>query len=94
MNAIAMLRNARRAALAAGLAATAIPHATAATAAATFQVTANVQTQCNVSAVDLAFGTVDAAARWRPAAKTATSGFARDDLTARRRISPSIHLVQ
>jgi hypothetical protein len=53
-----------------------------------------VKTQRNLSAVDLAFGTVDAAARWRPAAKTATSGFARDDLTARRRISPSIHLVQ
>ena len=59
MNAIAMLRIARRAALVAGLAAAAIPHAAAATAAATFQVTANVQTQCNVSAVDLAFGTVD-----------------------------------
>ena len=32
---------------------------TAATATATFQVTANVQTQCTVSAVDLGFGTVD-----------------------------------
>ena len=59
MNAIAMLRNAGRAALAAGLAACALPHALAATATATFQVTANVQTQCTVGAVDLAFGAVD-----------------------------------
>jgi len=58
MNAFAMLRNARRAALAAGFA-VAATHATAATATATFQVTANVQTQCTVSAVDLGFGTVD-----------------------------------
>ena len=58
MNAFAMLRNARRAGLAAGFA-VAASHATAATATATFQVTANVQTQCTVSAVDLGFGTVD-----------------------------------
>lgn len=59
MNAFAMLRTARRAALAAGFAAAAMSHAIAATATATFQVTANVQTQCTVSAVDLGFGTVD-----------------------------------
>jgi spore coat protein U-like protein len=59
MDANAILRNARRAALAAAFAAAAVPHATAATATATFQVTANVQTQCTVNAVDLDFGTVD-----------------------------------
>jgi len=58
MNAIVMLRHARRATLASALAA-ALPLANAATATATFQVTANVQTQCTVSAADLAFGTVD-----------------------------------
>ena len=59
MNAIAMLRNAGRSALAAGLAACAAPIAIAATATTTFQVTANVATQCTVSAADLNFGTVD-----------------------------------
>ena len=53
------LRCARRALLAATLAAGSIHGAVAATATATFQVTANVATQCTVSAADLGFGTVD-----------------------------------
>ena len=52
------LRRARRALLAAGLAAGS-HGAFAATATATFQITANVATQCTVTAADLAFGAVD-----------------------------------
>jgi spore coat protein U-like protein len=58
MNAIASTRRVRRALLAAALAAS-LPSAMAATATTTFQVTANVATQCTISALDLAFGTVD-----------------------------------
>src|SRR4030095_14198816 len=58
MNATATLRYARWAVLAAGLAAS-IHGAVAATATATFQVTASVATQCVVNAVDLGFGSVD-----------------------------------
>lgn len=58
MNPIAALHHARRALLAAGLLAFSM-HAVAATTTATFQVTANVATQCTVSALDLGFGAVD-----------------------------------
>ena len=54
-----MLQRARRRLLAASVAAASMPAAIAATATATFQVTANVATQCTVSAADLGFGTVD-----------------------------------
>jgi spore coat protein U-like protein len=59
MTASQPLRLARRPLLAALLAAGSMHGATAATATSTFQVTANVATQCNVSAADLNFGTVD-----------------------------------
>jgi spore coat protein U-like protein len=49
----------RRPLLGASLAVASMQAADAATATATFQVTANVATQCTVSAADLGFGTVD-----------------------------------
>jgi spore coat protein U-like protein len=52
------LGRAKRALLAAGLAAS-LPGALAATATTTFQVTASVATQCTVTAVDLLFGPVN-----------------------------------
>ena len=54
-----IFRSARGALVAIGLSAAALHGAVAATATATFQVTANVATQCTVSAADLNFGTVD-----------------------------------
>jgi len=59
MNVSPPLRLPRRALLAAVLAAGSMHAAIAATATSTFQVTANVATQCTVSAADLNFGTVD-----------------------------------
>jgi len=59
MNPIATFQPARRALLAAGLVACSMHAATAATTTATFQVTANVASQCTVSALDLGFGAVD-----------------------------------
>jgi spore coat protein U-like protein len=53
------MRRTRRTLLAAALAAGSMHGAIAATATSTFQVTANVATQCTVTAADLAFGTVD-----------------------------------
>jgi len=53
------LRPTRGSLIAAALTGFAVSAAYAATASASFQVTANVQTQCNVSAADLLFGTVD-----------------------------------
>jgi spore coat protein U-like protein len=57
MNPIFALKNTQRALLAAGVFAT--TSAFAATTTTTFQVTANVAAQCNVSAANLAFGAVD-----------------------------------
>jgi len=59
MDKTATRRPACRALIAATLAAGMLQGALAATATATFQVTANVATQCTVTAADLAFGTVD-----------------------------------
>ena len=58
MKPIFTLKNMQRALLAAGLMA-ATAGAFAATTTATFQVTANVNAQCNVTTGDLAFGAVD-----------------------------------
>ena len=57
MKSMFTLKNTRRAMLAAGL--IAATSAFAATTSTTFQVTANVAAQCNVSAANLAFGAVD-----------------------------------
>jgi spore coat protein U-like protein len=58
MKPIFTLKNTQRAMLAAGLMA-ATAGAFAATTTTTFQVTANVAAQCNVTTADLAFGAVD-----------------------------------
>jgi spore coat protein U-like protein len=58
MNATVTIARARRALLAAALTAW-LPGTMAATATTTFQVTANVPTQCTIAALDLAFGAVD-----------------------------------
>ena len=58
MKSIATLKNMQRALLAAGLIA-ATTGAFAATTTTTFQVTANVAAQCNISALNLGFGAVD-----------------------------------
>jgi spore coat protein U-like protein len=57
MKSMFTLKNTQRALLAAGL--IAATSAFAATTTTTFQVTANVAAQCNVSAANLAFGAVD-----------------------------------